>query len=274
MSRPPSTCSTRMEACDLEFAEQPVAGIEDLAALRRRVRVPIAADECVRTPADARRLRVLDAADVIVLKVQPLGGVRAALAVAAEAGMAAVVTSMLETSIGLAAGLALACRAARAVLRLRARDPRRARGRRGRRTARSPGGSARHPGPVPAGAVADAARALRRRRMNDAGWPPPAVRAPRGEPRARPEAPPAPRRESRRPWQRRSRRTSRRHGRRSRSRGSPASRADPTTGSSNPGRARAVWCARRSGVVAAARVVTSTRVARGPCGTSAARASR
>lgn len=100
---------TRLEPCDLEFAEQPVRSLEELAAVRRRVRVPIAADECVRSVADAERLRVLSAADVVVLKVQPLGGVRAALAVAAASGVPAVVTSMLETSIGLAAGLALAC---------------------------------------------------------------------------------------------------------------------------------------------------------------------
>ncbi len=86
-----------------------MATLEDLAALRRRVTVPLAADECVRSVADAERLRRLDAADVLVLKVQPLGGVRAALAVADAAGVAATVTSMMETSIGIAAGLALAC---------------------------------------------------------------------------------------------------------------------------------------------------------------------
>ena len=99
---------TRLARYDLEFAEQPVASLDDLAAVRRQVTVPIAADECVRTVADARRLHVMDAADVLVLKVQPLGGVRAALAVADAAGVPAVVSSMYETSIGLAAGLALA----------------------------------------------------------------------------------------------------------------------------------------------------------------------
>ena len=94
---------------DLEFAEQPVAALDDLAAVRRRVAVPIAADECVRSVADARRLAATRAADVLVLKVQPLGGVRAALAVADAAEIPAVVSSMMETSIGIAAGLALAC---------------------------------------------------------------------------------------------------------------------------------------------------------------------
>ena len=99
---------TRLAAFDLEFVEQPCATIAELAAVRRRVDVPIAADECIRSLADARELRALDAADVIVLKQQPLGGVRAALAVAEAAGVPAVVSSMLETSVGIAAGVALA----------------------------------------------------------------------------------------------------------------------------------------------------------------------
>ena len=98
----------RMSVYDLELVEQPVASMEDLAAVRRRVAVPIAADECVRSVDDARALRRLAAADVVVLKVQPLGGVAAALAVADAAGVPALVTSMYETSVGLAAGLALA----------------------------------------------------------------------------------------------------------------------------------------------------------------------
>jgi O-succinylbenzoate synthase len=93
---------------DLEFVEQPVASLDDLALVRRRVDVPIAADECIRSLDDARRLLALDAADVIVLKQQPLGGVRAALAVAEAAGVPAVVSSMMETSVGIAAGVALA----------------------------------------------------------------------------------------------------------------------------------------------------------------------
>jgi O-succinylbenzoate synthase len=93
---------------DLELAEQPVASLEDLARLRRLVDVPLAADESVRDRHDARRLVRLGAADALVVKVQPLGGVRAALAVIETAGIPAIVSSMLETSVGLAAGLALA----------------------------------------------------------------------------------------------------------------------------------------------------------------------
>lgn len=94
---------------DVELLEQPVASLEQLAEVRRRCSVPIAADECIRSVDDARRLDRLGAADVVVLKVQPLGGVRAALAIADAAGVPAIPTSMMETSIGLAAGLALAC---------------------------------------------------------------------------------------------------------------------------------------------------------------------
>ncbi len=93
---------------DLEMVEQPVASLEDLARLRRRVDVPLAADESVRSVDDARRLARLEAADVVMVKVQPLGGVRKALDVVEAAGVAGVVSSMLETSVGLAAGLALA----------------------------------------------------------------------------------------------------------------------------------------------------------------------
>jgi O-succinylbenzoate synthase len=98
----------RLARHDLEFVEQPVARIDDLARVRRAVDVPIAADECIRSVDDARAVRVAGAADLIVLKQQPLGGVRAALAVYEVAGLPAVVTSMMETSVGLAAGVALA----------------------------------------------------------------------------------------------------------------------------------------------------------------------
>ena len=93
---------------DLELAEQPVASLEDLALLRRLVAIPLAADEAVRGLDDARRLVRLEAADMLVVKVQPVGGVRAALAIVEAAGVPAIVTSMFETSVGLAAGVALA----------------------------------------------------------------------------------------------------------------------------------------------------------------------
>jgi o-succinylbenzoate synthase len=102
------TMITKLATFDLEYVEQPCVSLDDLAAVRRRVDVPIAADECIRSLDDARALHAKGAADVIVLKQQPLGGVRAALAVAAAAGVPAVVSSMIETSVGIAAGVALA----------------------------------------------------------------------------------------------------------------------------------------------------------------------
>ena len=95
---------TAMAAFDLELVEQPVESIGDLAEVRRRVSVPIVADECVRTVEDSRRLEV----DVLVVKVQPLGGFAATLEISEAAGVPAIVSSMYETSIGLSAGLALA----------------------------------------------------------------------------------------------------------------------------------------------------------------------
>jgi o-succinylbenzoate synthase len=74
----------------------------------RRVAVPIAADESIRRAEDPLRVAVAGAADIAVLKVAPLGGVRRALAVAEACGLPCVVSSAGESSVGLAAGLALA----------------------------------------------------------------------------------------------------------------------------------------------------------------------
>ena len=92
----------------LEYVEQPCASVEELAAVRRRVQVPIAADESIRRAADPYRVRDLEAADIAVLKVQPLGGVRACLRIAEDIGLPVVVSSAVESSIGIAAGVALA----------------------------------------------------------------------------------------------------------------------------------------------------------------------
>lgn len=92
----------------LEYAEQPCAALEDLAALRRALDIPIAADESVRRAEDPLRVARAGAADVLVMKVQPLGGVQRCLDLAAQAGLPVVVSSALESSVGLSAGLALA----------------------------------------------------------------------------------------------------------------------------------------------------------------------
>jgi O-succinylbenzoate synthase len=92
----------------LEYVEQPCATIEELAAVRRRVDVRIAADESIRRADDPLRVAVAGAADVAVIKCTPLGGVRRSLEVAEAAGLPCVVSSALETSVGLAAQVALA----------------------------------------------------------------------------------------------------------------------------------------------------------------------
>jgi O-succinylbenzoate synthase len=92
----------------LEYVEQPVMAVEDLALLRRRVDVPVAADESIRRAEDPYRVRDLEAADIAVLKVQPLGGVRACLRIAEDIGLPVVVSSAIESSVGIAAGVALA----------------------------------------------------------------------------------------------------------------------------------------------------------------------
>jgi O-succinylbenzoate synthase len=98
----------QLAALNPEYVEEPVPGIDDMARLRLDVTVPIAADESVRSHDDVRRLAARRAVDVLVLKVQACGGAVRALHWAEDAGVPVVVTSMLETSVGLAAGLAAA----------------------------------------------------------------------------------------------------------------------------------------------------------------------
>ncbi len=92
----------------LEYVEQPCSTIEELALVRRRVGMRIAADESIRRAEDPLRVAVAGAADVAVIKCTPLGGVRRSLEVAEACGLPCVVSSALETSVGLAAQVALA----------------------------------------------------------------------------------------------------------------------------------------------------------------------
>ena len=92
----------------LEYAEQPCATLEELAELRRFIDIPVAADESIRKADDPLRVRAAGAADIVMVKVQPLGGVRAALRVAEACGLPVVVSSAVDSSVGLAAGVALA----------------------------------------------------------------------------------------------------------------------------------------------------------------------
>jgi o-succinylbenzoate synthase len=102
-----------LDRFDLEYVEQPCASIDELADLRRRLarsglQVLIAADESIRRAQDPYQVAQRAAADIAVLKVQPLGGVRACLQIAERIGLPVVVSSALETSVGIRAGLALA----------------------------------------------------------------------------------------------------------------------------------------------------------------------
>lgn len=92
----------------LEYVEQPCASVAELAVVRRTGAVRVAADESVRRVSDPLAVARAGAADLLVLKVAPLGGVRACLELAERAGLPVVVSSALETSVGLAAGIALA----------------------------------------------------------------------------------------------------------------------------------------------------------------------
>jgi O-succinylbenzoate synthase len=103
----------RLAAYGLEYAEQPCATVEELASLRvalahHGIDVLVAADESIRRSSDPMRVVRQEAADVIVVKVAPLGGVRSALAIAQECGLPTVVSSALDTSVGIRAGMALA----------------------------------------------------------------------------------------------------------------------------------------------------------------------
>ncbi len=92
----------------LQYAEQPCATYEEMRLLHARTDVPLAADELIRRAADPFAARAREVADVAIVKCAPLGGVRRALAVAESTGLPCVVSSALETSVGLAAQVRLA----------------------------------------------------------------------------------------------------------------------------------------------------------------------
>jgi O-succinylbenzoate synthase len=94
---------------DLEYVEQPCASVDELTELRGRIgdlRIPIAADESIRRAADPEAAARV--ADVVIVKAAPLGGIDEALRLVARLGRPAVVSSALDTSIGLAMGAHLA----------------------------------------------------------------------------------------------------------------------------------------------------------------------
>jgi O-succinylbenzoate synthase len=99
-----------LRAFDIDYIEQPVSTVEEMAKIRQRLAgtgIRVAADELVRKTHSVAEIIEHGAADVIILKVNPLGGVRNALELARqahEAGLEVVVSSGLETSVGLSRG--------------------------------------------------------------------------------------------------------------------------------------------------------------------------
>jgi O-succinylbenzoate synthase len=90
---------------DLEYVEQPVATLAEMKSLRASIPIPLAADELVRQ--SPHPLQVIDegAADVLILKVQPMGGVNRVLDLANRSTIPVVISSALETSVGMYGGL-------------------------------------------------------------------------------------------------------------------------------------------------------------------------
>jgi O-succinylbenzoate synthase len=92
----------------LEYLEQPCATVDELAQLRRRIDVPVAADESIRKAGDPLAVVRAGAADIAVLKVAPLGGISSMLKIAAQIDIPVVVSSALDSAVGIAVGLAAA----------------------------------------------------------------------------------------------------------------------------------------------------------------------
>jgi len=95
----------KLAAFDLQYVEQPVATVAEMKQLRARIAIPIAADEVVRQSPHPLQVIEEGAADVLVLKVQPMGGVSRVLDLAERSVIPVVISSALETSIGIYGGL-------------------------------------------------------------------------------------------------------------------------------------------------------------------------
>jgi o-succinylbenzoate synthase len=98
------------EIGSLEYVEQPCATIEELRELKSKIKIPlrITADEVIRKAPDPFKVDLTDAADIVMLKVQPLGGIQRSLEIASYYGLPVVVSSALESAIGIEYGLELA----------------------------------------------------------------------------------------------------------------------------------------------------------------------
>jgi O-succinylbenzoate synthase len=105
-----AACAALTADGPLEYVEQPCATVPELAELRRLVDVPVAADESIRKADDPLHVVRSGAADIAVVKVAPLGGVERLLEIAAQIDVPIVVSSALDTAVGMSRGLlAAAC---------------------------------------------------------------------------------------------------------------------------------------------------------------------
>jgi o-succinylbenzoate synthase len=96
---------------DLELVEQPCRTLAELAKVRERVQVPIAADEPIRSGRDVRAAAEAGACDAVCLKLASCGGVtptREAIRVAREHGLEPILSSTLDGPWGIAAALQVA----------------------------------------------------------------------------------------------------------------------------------------------------------------------
>jgi O-succinylbenzoate synthase len=95
---------------ELEYVEQPCATIEELKRLKDEVKIPlkIAGDEVIRKARDPFKVDLAGAVDVLVLKVQPIGGIERAHKLANHFGLPIVISSALESAVGINYGLQLA----------------------------------------------------------------------------------------------------------------------------------------------------------------------
>ena len=93
---------------DIEYVEQPCATIEELRELKSRTSVKIVGDEVLRKAADPFAIDFTGAIDYLMLKVQPLGGIKRAHALAEHHNLPVVVSSALESAVGINYGLTLA----------------------------------------------------------------------------------------------------------------------------------------------------------------------
>jgi len=93
---------------DIEYAEQPCATVEELRELKKRTQVKIVGDEVIRKAKDPFAVDLSDAVDILMLKVAPLGGITRSLEIAQHHKLPVVVSSALESAVGISYGLKLA----------------------------------------------------------------------------------------------------------------------------------------------------------------------